>query len=202
MRGCDLRAALIAAGLGLFAAVPAGAERAAVPGSEVVAYRVGAEGPASLPALFDPAILPGRRAVVWPPVGLYAQALVAAGTPERQVRDLLSSPRGVAVAGRRVAPILPYIIWCADPAEALQRLAAGEVAVALVDGADFAAAREPGLHLLPGASGWARASGAAGSPGLAVWEDAVARLIAADLSPLRPGPRAPLPLLAAQADTP
>lgn len=202
MHVCDLKAVLAAAGLTFCMAFPAGAESAAQSGTEVVAYRIGTKGPASLPALFDPAALPGPRAVVWPPVGLYAQALIAAGTPERQVRDLLSSPRGIAVAGRRVAPILADIVWCADPQEALQRLAAGEVAVATVDGADFAAAQLPGLHLLPGVSGWERASGAADETALGMWERAVARLIAADLSAAQRGLHGPQLPRAAQAKSP
>lgn len=200
MRDYKLLSALAAAGLAMWAG--ARADGTPPPGTEVVAYRIGAEGPASLPALFDPVALPGRRAVVWPPVALYAQALVAAGTPERQVRDLLSSPRGVAVAGRRVAPILAEIVWCADPADALQRLAAGEVAVAFVDGTDFAAAQLPGLHLLPGAPDWARASGAGGTMQLALWEEAVARLISADLAEVLPEPGARQLPHAIQAESP
>jgi putative spermidine/putrescine transport system substrate-binding protein len=88
------------------------------------------EKPQTIADFFDTERFPGRRALRRAPVGLFEWALRAYGVPRRQIYDLLSTRRGFDLAFRQLDRIRPVLTWWETGAEPIERLRAGEVAMA------------------------------------------------------------------------
>lgn len=126
---------------------------------EALAYRLDAfplSPPATGLAVFDTALFPGRRAVVWPPRALLEWAILRRGVPEVQVYDILSSTRGMQLAREAILDIAPNIIWVESDAEARRLLATGEVSMAVASAADLATTAGTAVVLQAGQIGQRR----------------------------------------------
>lgn len=86
--------------------------------------------PQSVADFFDLERFPGKRALRAAPVGLLDWALRSYGVPRSQVYDLLSTERGLALAGRRLDSIRDSLLWWTAGDEPVAMLRRGEAAMA------------------------------------------------------------------------
>lgn len=92
---------------------------------------------------FDLDGFPGKRAVELGPDAVLEWALMAEGVPVSQVYDLLSTPRGLRLAFRKLDAIRDAIVWWRDVAEPGEMLRTGRASMAAgYNGRFFAAARD------------------------------------------------------------
>ena len=73
--------------------------------------------PGRVEDFFDLEAFPGKRAVERSPDAILEWALLAEGIPPSQVYDLLSTPRGLRLAFRKLDTIRDSIVWWTDVAE-------------------------------------------------------------------------------------
>lgn len=87
--------------------------------------------PTTLKEIFEPRGFKGKRALPRSPRYLLETALLSDGVATAEVYPLLSTPEGVERAFGRLNTIRNQIVWWKDPAEPLQWLKEGKVAMAL-----------------------------------------------------------------------
>jgi len=80
--------------------------------------------------LFDTERFPGRRALQRAPFGNLEWALLSYGVPRQDLYPLLSTPRGIDLALRRLERVAADAIWWEGGDEPVELLAAGEVVMA------------------------------------------------------------------------
>ncbi|PWG65548.1 spermidine/putrescine ABC transporter substrate-binding protein [Spiribacter halobius] len=80
--------------------------------------------------LFDTDRFPGRRALQRAPFGNLEWALLSYGVPRQDLYPLLSTPRGIGLALRRLERIAPSAVWWEGGDEPVALLAKGEVVMA------------------------------------------------------------------------
>ena len=95
------------------------------------AYR--GENPNHISAFFDPELYPGKRVVAGEITGLFELALMGYGVPASQVYHLLSTARGIKLAGDIVAPIKDELLIAKSTAEATGMMRDGEAAMGLLE---------------------------------------------------------------------
>ena len=100
------------------------------------------EKPATVADFFDAERFPGRRALRDEPTGALEWALGAYGAPRRQIYDLLSTERGIALAFRRLDAIRDDLVWWRGGEEPARMLAEGRAAMASGFNGRFFHARE------------------------------------------------------------
>ena len=88
------------------------------------------EKPQTVADFFDIERFPGKRALRRQPIALLEWALMSYGVPVSQLRDLLSTERGMTLAFRRLDRIRDQIVWWESGAEPPALLAGGEVVMA------------------------------------------------------------------------
>lgn len=86
--------------------------------------------PATAAALFDLDRFPGKRALQRRPIAILEWALRSYGVPRQDLYDLLSTPRGLDLAFRKLDGIKDQIVWWEDGATPARLLASGEVVMA------------------------------------------------------------------------
>lgn len=86
--------------------------------------------PALIADLFDLDTFPGRRALRRTPGDNLEWALLASGVPRKELYNLLSTPRGLALAFRRLDEIRDSLVWWEAGDEPVKLLEAGEVVMA------------------------------------------------------------------------
>lgn len=117
----------------------------------VIAYDVKAfpgQRPRSVADLFDTETFPGKRALRKTPADNLEWALLASGVPRQELYDLLSTPRGLDLAFRRLGEIRDQIIWWEAGSEPVQLLESDRVVMASgYNGRFFNATRDPGSSI-------------------------------------------------------
>ena len=88
------------------------------------------EKPQRISDLFDIERFPGKRALRRQPIALLEWALLSYGVPVSQLRDLLSTERGLTLAFRKLDQIREHIVWWDSGSEPPALLASGEVVMA------------------------------------------------------------------------
>lgn len=105
--------------------------------------------PGRVEDFFDLEAFPGKRAVERSPDAILEWALLAEGIPPSQVYDLLSTPRGLRLAFRKLDTVRDSIIWWTDVAEPNELLQSGRASMASgYNGRFFAAARDRGAPII------------------------------------------------------
>ena len=105
--------------------------------------------PRRIEDFFDLDAFPGNRAVERSPDAILEWALLAEGVPPSQVYDLLSTPRGLRLAFRKLDTIRDSIIWWTDVAAATELLRNGRASMASgYNGRFFAAAQDRGAPII------------------------------------------------------
>ncbi|RFF29686.1 extracellular solute-binding protein [Wenzhouxiangella sediminis] len=80
--------------------------------------------------LFDTESFPGKRALRKTPADNMEWALLASGVPRQELYDLLSTPRGLELAFRRLGAIRDSIIWWEAGDEPVRLLKSGRAVMA------------------------------------------------------------------------
>ncbi len=105
--------------------------------------------PRRIEDFFDLTSFPGKRAVERSPDAILEWALLAEGVPPSQVYDLLSTPRGLQLAFRKLDTIRDSVIWWTDVAAPAELLRSGRASMASgYNGRFFAAARDRGAPII------------------------------------------------------
>lgn len=89
------------------------------------------DGPKSWAEFWDVQRWPGKRGLYKDARIMLEIALVADGVPQKQIYDVLGTPEGVDRAFRKLDELKPHILWSESPADGMQRLLAGDVALAV-----------------------------------------------------------------------
>jgi putative spermidine/putrescine transport system substrate-binding protein len=87
------------------------------------------DGPKSWADFWNVQKWPGKRGLYKDARIMLEIALVADGVPQAQIYDVLGTPEGVDRAFRKLDEIKPHILWSESPADGMQRLLAGDVAM-------------------------------------------------------------------------
>ncbi|NBB92874.1 MAG: extracellular solute-binding protein [Gammaproteobacteria bacterium] len=99
----------------------------------VIAYDARAfsgQRPSRVAHLFDTEAFPGQRALRKTPADNMEWALLASGVPRQELYDLLSTPRGLELAFRRLGGIRESIIWWEEGGEPVRLLESGRAVMA------------------------------------------------------------------------
>jgi putative spermidine/putrescine transport system substrate-binding protein len=100
--------------------------------------------PTRVADLFDLETFPGKRALRKTPADNLEWALLASGVPRQELYALLSTPRGLDLAFRRLARIRDHVIWWEAGEEPVRLLESGRVVMASgYNGRFFNAALDP-----------------------------------------------------------
>jgi putative spermidine/putrescine transport system substrate-binding protein len=113
----------------------------------VVAYDVRAfsgRRPTRIEDLFDTDAFAGPRALRRTPIANLEWALMSGGVPRQEIYDLLSTPRGLDLAFRRLERLRDHIVWWEDGQTPVELLESGEVVMASGYNGRFFAARMAG----------------------------------------------------------
>ncbi|RFF28859.1 extracellular solute-binding protein [Wenzhouxiangella sp. 15181] len=86
--------------------------------------------PGRVADLFDTETFPGKRALRKTPADNMEWALLASGVPRQELYNLLSTPRGLELAFRRLKAIRDSIIWWEAGDEPVDLLESGEAVMA------------------------------------------------------------------------
>ena len=86
--------------------------------------------PARVADLFDTETFPGQRALRKTPADNMEWALLASGVPRQELYNLLSTPRGLDLAFRRLGEIRDSIIWWENGEEPVRLLESGQAVMA------------------------------------------------------------------------
>lgn len=86
--------------------------------------------PGRVADLFDTETFPGKRALRKTPADNLEWALLASGVPRKELYNLLSTPRGLQLAFRRLGEIRDAIVWWEAGDEPVRLLQSGEVVMA------------------------------------------------------------------------
>ncbi|WP_376693001.1 ABC transporter substrate-binding protein [Wenzhouxiangella sp. EGI_FJ10409] len=86
--------------------------------------------PGRVADLFDTETYPGKRALRRTPADNMEWALLASGVPRQELYNLLSTPRGLQLAFRRLEEIRESIIWWEAGDEPVRLLESGEAVMA------------------------------------------------------------------------
>ncbi|MFW5926956.1 MAG: ABC transporter substrate-binding protein [Wenzhouxiangella sp.] len=86
--------------------------------------------PARIRDLFDLETFPGKRALRRTPGDNLEWALMSSGVPRREIYSLLSTPRGLDLAFRRLDRIRDDLVWWEDGDEPVELLESGAVVMA------------------------------------------------------------------------
>jgi len=86
--------------------------------------------PGRLADLFDTETFPGKRALRKTPADNLEWALLASGVPRQELYSLLSTPRGLDLAFRRLGEIRDSVIWWEDGEEPVRLLKSGRAVMA------------------------------------------------------------------------
>lgn len=86
--------------------------------------------PGRVADLFDTETFPGKRALRKTPADNLEWALLASGVPRQELYNLLSTPRGLDLAFRRLGGIRDSIIWWEAGDEPVRLLESGEAVMA------------------------------------------------------------------------
>lgn len=86
--------------------------------------------PSRIRDLFDLENFPGKRALRRTPGDNLEWALMSSGVPRREIYSLLSTPRGLDLAFRRLDQIREQLVWWQDGDEPVELLESGEVVMA------------------------------------------------------------------------
>ncbi|MDZ7789310.1 MAG: extracellular solute-binding protein [Xanthomonadales bacterium] len=86
--------------------------------------------PTRVADLFDTETFPGKRALRRTPADNMEWALLASGVPRQELYNLLSTPRGLQLAFRRLDEIRESIIWWESGDEPVRLLESGEAVMA------------------------------------------------------------------------
>jgi len=101
--------------------------------------------PGRVADLFDTETFPGKRALRKTPADNMEWALLASGVPRQELYNLLSTPRGLDLAFRRLEGIRDAIIWWEAGDEPVRLLESGEAVMASgYNGRFFNAQLDPG----------------------------------------------------------
>ncbi len=99
----------------------------------VIAYDTRAfsgQRPTRVADLFDLETFPGKRALRRTPTDNMEWALLASGVPRQEIYNLLSTPRGLELAFRRLGQIRDAIIWWEAGDEPVRLLESGDAVMA------------------------------------------------------------------------
>lgn len=88
------------------------------------------QSPTRVADLFDTETFPGKRALRKTPADNMEWALLASGVPRQELYNLLSTPRGLELAFRRLQEIRDSIIWWEAGDEPVRLLESGEAVMA------------------------------------------------------------------------
>lgn len=100
--------------------------------------------PTEVADLFDLESFPGKRALRKTPADNMEWALLASGVPRQEIYNLLSTPRGLELAFRRLGGIRDHIVWWEAGNEPVELLETGRVTMASgFNGRFFNARLEP-----------------------------------------------------------
>lgn len=83
--------------------------------------------PDSIADLFDSGKFPGKRGLQRRPIAILEWALLSYGVPVKDLYELLSTPRGLKLAFRRLDSIKSDIVWWDDGEEPVRLLEEGSV---------------------------------------------------------------------------
>jgi putative spermidine/putrescine transport system substrate-binding protein len=86
--------------------------------------------PTEVADLFDLENFPGKRALRKTPADNMEWALLASGVPRQEIYSLLSTPRGLELAFRRLGQIREQIVWWEAGNEPVELLESGRVTMA------------------------------------------------------------------------
>jgi len=86
--------------------------------------------PGRVADLFDTETFPGKRALRKTPADNMEWALLASGVPRQELYNLLSTPRGLELAFRRLGEIRDSVIWWESGDEPVRLLESGEAVMA------------------------------------------------------------------------
>ena len=83
--------------------------------------------PQTISDFFDIERFPGKRGLRKQPYDFLEWALIAEGIPVSQIYDMLSTPRGIKLAFKKLDGIREHIVWWENPEEPAQLLKSNQV---------------------------------------------------------------------------
>lgn len=87
------------------------------------------EKPNQIEHFFDLETFPGKRGLQRKPVAVLEWALMSYGVPKKDIYSLLSTPRGLDLAFKRLDQIKKHIVWWSEPEEPITMLSSSVVSM-------------------------------------------------------------------------